>query len=683
MKRFTLLLMLCLLTLTAQAQENDTYLPFVQEGKVWRLTYYIPGDYGNDTIGKARYRFHNDEVVKNGKSYLPLYYEDDDRLSFQPIIAGLFREEDKKVYRYDEDAQTETLLYDFSLKVGDTFTYQPDEWGPKKYKVIKEDTIIVNGHHLRELTIKDNTLYAVPFTLTECIGCLRNPLEAFKNGYNTSYHLAYVQFADETFLPFSITDGIDGWRGQQLVHDEEEKDDGEPEELYCELVMNPQSGTWLHVQGNIHVQCGPNNYIYCKIQNTEKPFTLSLEVEEAQPLADCVGLYHVDQYFDVYSSDYEYVEFNGKRYPIANHIGDYSPFIAENKVWKVGWFPDGGNVAKRLANYYFDGDTIMGGQTAKRLMCEWQAAPDYVFEDGSQTYTEYVAALYETGRRVYFALPGQTEYKVLYDFGADVGSSFVIGDGTGLEDTIKCTVMNKGIMDGYYYKGNYVEVNLEGTDDVSEGHTWLEGVGCTPTPLNNHEMELPTCKCDYIDLMSCVVGDEVIYQNEDSTKIDGLIPTDADDEAKRRIDFTHVVKIQPKYPRFLAPKQSEEQIKGEYSLKQLVVNLGLLSDTYDVSITASSGKVVYQKEIKADKVIALNIDISTLTGTNYTLTLENDKESFTGLFYPSIINDIETSSKNDVQSKNEVYDLTGRRVSTSSMLQKGIYIQNGHKLLMK
>ncbi|MBR3443393.1 MAG: DUF3244 domain-containing protein [Bacteroidaceae bacterium] len=174
--------------------------------------------------------------------------------------------------------------------------------------------------------------------------------------------------------------------------------------------------------------------------------------------------------------------------------------------------------------------------------------------------------------------------------------------------------------------------------------------------------------------MECRVGDDVLYHNPDI--IDGVNPPD--EETKKRIDFTHIEKPQPTKDR-KAPKESVS-LNGEFSARLLDLQLGNMSDTYDVTITDDAGEVVYQKTVRTADVLALNIDVSEWAAPSYTINVENDYEQYVGNFEltPTGIEEVKSE---ELKVKNDaMYDLTGRRVTTPT---KGLYIINGKKVVMR
>ena len=196
--------------------------------------------------------------------------------------------------------------------------------------------------------------------------------------------------------------------------------------------------------------------------------------------------------------------------------------------------------------------------------------------------------------------------------------------------------------------------------------------------------------------MSCVVGDEVIYLNDEYE--DGATPEGA---RKSRFDFTHTIKIKPKAPikreksdacissserevarpKVKAPRRSEadQSVYGEYNDLQLGINLNPLDEAYQVRITNESDQVVYEKAINAGSIVGLNIDISAYPEGRYTVTVENSQEAFTGEFEMRATG-IEEAKNKKAEPRGNIYNLQGQRISS---LQKGLNIMNGQKIYVK
>ena len=356
--------------------------------------------------------------------------------------------------------------------------------------------------------------------------------------------------------------------------------------------------------------------------------------------------------------------YKGPVYPLPEIA--YRPFVEDGKVWKVGsttgiW--DG--IVKMVEYYYFDGDTIINGKTCKQMMCQRYVSPnhpDYAIIVQSPSLN-YIGAWYEEDKEVYM-YNEINQLRMMYDFSLDANETILIDNYPyviGPEQT--------GGLKGF--KGVYRDVMWRGDEDPYYCTTWLEGVGGIDGPTvhiyfgkENHGLFL----------MSCTVGDEVIYLNDDYE--DGATPEDMGAK-KHRFDFTHTVKTQPRMP----TKRVEEaqSLYGEYSNLRLGINLDPLDAVYQVRITNESGKVVYEKAINAGNIVALDIDISAYAEGRYTVTVENSHETFSGEF------EMQTTGIEEVRNKHElvrgyIYNLQGQRISS---LRKGLNIVNGKKIYVK
>ncbi len=345
--------------------------------------------------------------------------------------------------------------------------------------------------------------------------------------------------------------------------------------------------------------------------------------------------------------------------PIGTDLA-YHPMIEDDKVWKA-WGANSGNPAQIVYYYYFDGDTIIDGKTCKQMMCQQYVSPDYPYYDfyAQPNYLSKVGAWYEEDKQVYLYDTTNEQFKLMYDFSlADNGTFQMDGQ------TYVVGPKQTGGLEGF--KGVYRDVM---TDESLRCTTWLEGVGGINGPFANAFDPTLTDLGEF--LMSCTVGDEVIYLNDEYE--DGATPETAG--ARNRFDFTHTIKNQPKAP---MRGEAEASIYGEYSELQLSIHLDPLDDAYLVRITDESGKCVYEKNINAGTIVGLNIDISSYARGCYTVTVENSRESFTGVFEAQMtgIGLTPTLSKGE----GAIYNLQGQRIRS---LQKGLNIVNGQKVYVK
>jgi hypothetical protein len=296
------------------------------------------------------------------------------------------------------------------------------------------------------------------------------------------------------------------------------------------------------------------------------------------------------------------------------------------------------------------------------MMRQRYVSPDYPeYDNLAQLPTlSKVGAWYEEDKKVYM-YNEINQLGMMYDFSLEANETLLF-------DNYPYVIGPKqtGGLNGF--KGIYRDVMWRGNEDPYYCTTWLEGVG---------GIDGPTVNIYYgeeghgLFLMACTVGDEVIYLNEKYE--DGATPGGA---RKDRFDFTHTVKTKPKAPRRSEDAQS---LYGEYNNLQLGINLNPLDDTYQVSITNESGKVVYEKAINAGNIVGLNIDISAYAKGRYTVTVENSQESFTGEFETQTTGIEENVIIRKLKNVS-IYNLQGQRIN---YLQKGLNIVNGKKVYVK
>jgi hypothetical protein len=627
----------------------------------------------------------NEKVEKAEKTYMKMYRREN--YSTVADDERLLREENRKVYIFDPDMQKEFLLFDYSLKAGDTYeTYSYDEQKMVSYKVVsvsnftegpeaisydydeERDSMITQRRYLRKWTVcrtDDNSLQK---TWIEGIGSLEGPLaNLYASPISFKDDLAYVE-DNYYYLPFSFHNEFSHVHGCNLPTGAEDyKEDDERHKLTYEL-----EGNRLHVYGKAFTQCGPNNYAYFYEEKTDDPLVNKIKfvIQEAEPMADCMALHATNFYVPGFNPNMNYIVIDnqGEEHPVINKTlqMDYRPLVEEGKVWKVGastTIVD--NSVQVVDYYYFDGDTIIGGKTCKQMMCQRYVSPNYSDEYWTpRPSLTKVGAWYEEDKKVYFYEEILHFMRMKYDF------SLGANDTLQLFDTNSIFILGPKQTGGIKgFKGVYREVML--CDDEGQTFdmaTWLEGVGGLMGPIRD----------DYNDsgdrasfLMSCTVGDEVIYLNDEHE--DGATPEGA---RKNRFDFTHTIKTKPKAPR---RNQEDQSLYGEYNDLKLGINLNPLDDAYQVRITDDSGKVVYEKAINAGNIVGLNIDISAYAKGRYTVTVENSEESFTGEFNAQATG-IEAIINNKVEIRPSIYNLQGQRLSS---LQKGLNIINGQKIFVK
>ena len=357
---------------------------------------------------------------------------------------------------------------------------------------------------------------------------------------------------------------------------------------------------------------------------------------------------------------------------INEESDDYVPLVLNGKTWKMGWFDDEAETQETsyLVYHYIEGDTIVNGIRCKKMMCLEQSI------EGEQK--RYLAALYETEKQVFCALSGTTEFLLLYDFGAETDEEIMTFDVfRGVHDNY--TIRKKTISETDTYKGKCTEIS-------SGNYTgnWIHGIGALGL-YNRTDVKKDGKQ---LRLMECTIGDESLYY--DSSLIDGVTPPDEHEARKNRLDFSHTIKSQPKVPRHKAP-DATKSLSGEYSTKEIFVNFLPLTGMYTIMLMDADGEAVYKKQVQTDNVLALNTDIAKYGAGTYTLTVENDMETYEASFT------IEGTGLGTIHNAqciiyNGIYDLSGRKINLPQPLQrkgaqglmpKGVYIVNGKKIINK
>ena len=446
-----------------ETTDDSDYLPFVEMGKQWNVV--IP--YGEPYYGGSISGFQMiEEVERDGKAYAHtqrnLYAE------CEVQEAGLFREENRRVYKYDETTGRDIMMYDFSLKEGDTFTYEFGYDQPVNCKVLKEGwledgpdiissstsnpdgTLDIKYRKLRTWTIgreNESGEYEEIATWVECIGALENVFGLIDNGLiKFENSLAYVRRkgvevgdGKNDYLPFSFY-SISMHGCNLPTGESNEEYDDELHHLTYEM-----EGDRLHIYGDVYTQCGPNNYAYFyemppEYYNmpTDDPSVRIIELLlwEVAPVADCMAHHHTDFYVTGFDPNLNYYvsDNNGEIHPIINKAPQmaYRPFIEDGKVWKVGsvtgvtGVSDG--IVKMVEYYYFDGDTIINGKTCKQMMCQRYVNPDYPESNNISQYNSlrYVGAWYEEDKKVYIYNSTSKQFKMMYDFSLDANDTLQI-----------------------------------------------------------------------------------------------------------------------------------------------------------------------------------------------------------------------------------------------------------------
>ena len=701
--------------------DEDTeaeYRPFVEEGKVWTYHYY------NDMTGKDFYEslMVSGDTVVDDKSYKKIVDVTTGR------VDCAIREEGRKVYATYPHYSGEKLIYDFGLNVGDTFQLYDDNNGsdPNAWAtVVSVDTIVVGSRAFRALDVRSNDMKGWPNWWVEGIGgeygLTENCLLLGNSYCFSSCKLGEdTLFTNHDFQTLGTIPSIETqtayyyYKGGKIPLTQNENKvvvsipkeyDGVCKRIRANLpVLNtitdqvfdsfiiPRSDFERLTSQDFweedakSVVLTSSYYTEDKTEVFETPYlNVKLKKEEdASLLASYAERYRLkidgnSSYMPLWYILHVTPESEKSPLKCANEIFEsgefasavpdlssdddfeigvaYRPFVEDGKVWKVGTIPTvSGNPVQVVDYYYFAGDTIVGGKTCKQMMCQKYVSPG--FSDAAPSLTK-VGAWYEEDKKVYFYDERKQSVMLKYDFTIwDNGSVQLIDDYPPFIIGPKQT----GGLEGF--KGVYRDVMINQDVRIT---TWLEGVGGIDGPTRNAYPEAADRMPEF--LMSCTVGDEVIYLND--AYEDGATPEGA---RKDRIDFTHTIKIRPKTR--MMEEVEAKSLYGEYNNQQLGIHLNALDDAYQVSITDEAGKVVYEKTVNAGNIVGLNIDISAYAKGRYTVTVENSNESFTGEI-DTRTTGIEENVRIEKFKNGSIYNLQGQRINS---LRKGLNIVNGRKV---
>ena len=550
-----------LLGIASKPTPQDDYIPFVEIDKGWDVVISYDAPYYGGSISSFGM---GEEVERDGKSYAHTKRYLLAECEVQE--AGLFREENRRVYKYDEKTGKDIMMYDFSLKEGDTFTYEFGFDQPVNCKVLKQgwltegpkiatsctltpdDTLDIKYRWLHTWTIgRENGSgeYDEIATWVEGIGALENVFGLIDNGYmKLDYSLAYVVRKDKetgydknAYLPFSFCDKF--MHGCNLpTGKENEMENDKHHKLTYEL-----EGDRLHIYGEAFTQCGPYNYAFFYEKPTDDPLVHTIDFMPwgVWSVADSMALHTTNFYVPGFDPNINYIvrDNQGEEHPVINKTSqmDYRPLVEEGKVWKVGTIPTALDSPVQVVDYYyFDGDTIIGGKTCKQMMCQRYVSPDFSDEYWTpRPSLTKVGAWYEEDKKVYSFDERQQTMTLKYDFSLEANDTLHF---LNVDDYPPFIIGPKqtGGMEGF--KGVYRDIMMcrdEGQNIINT--TWLEGVGGLDAPFRNAYDPRADLVPEF--LISCTVGDEIIYLND---RYEDEATPESMGARKNRFDFTHTAR---------------------------------------------------------------------------------------------------------------------------------------------
>ncbi len=334
---------------------------FIEHGKSWHIRAYNSvaldlGIYKDGPSADYDLCFMDDaDTLVDGRKYMRLtyqngYYRDGHGFPHKDgEVYAILREEDGKVWRYDEQSGKEFLLYDFTLSEGDEFELQAwQETATYACRVEKVMYTEVNGVRLKQILFsslysdpqrddgEDDTVYT---TWTECIGgntpvCQPEKSTLLIEG-GTLELVPYIACSDGRYMPQQYD--YFNLHGQQLVLGKEVTAEM-PEESWGhdDLKYEFVDKQTLRVYGTIWTEPTPNQYIYCVCAQLDSSPCFEVRFEVAVPgqHTDEQGAYLVDLSFKgfdailpdvatykiVDSEGTHLIEYDGKQFTSVNRL---------------------------------------------------------------------------------------------------------------------------------------------------------------------------------------------------------------------------------------------------------------------------------------------------------------------------------------------------------------------------
>ncbi len=136
------ILLAFILTFSCKFAEAQGYVPFPTENAVWSLE-TIFGKFKRGVLG---------DTIINGLLYHKIFHTEEE--TFSPdnsdlFYIGAYREENKKIYFMDRDANTPIVWYDFNLEIEDMGGTNVNVLG-YQFKVTSIDSILLNNNSYRK-----------------------------------------------------------------------------------------------------------------------------------------------------------------------------------------------------------------------------------------------------------------------------------------------------------------------------------------------------------------------------------------------------------------------------------------------------------------------------------------------------------------------------------------------------
>lgn len=160
------------------------------------FVYYLKGD--SSIAGKNYKKVHKRGESHKSWSNNPPVPSNCQGTETYDQPAALLRQEEKKIYIYTSD-NSEKLLYDFDLNVGDTLPETYNQWESKNAVVTEIDSIVIDNDYRKVFKISGQSLWAEK--LIEGIGSNKGLLEPMNDIFDCGHCLACFAVQDTVYFP--------------------------------------------------------------------------------------------------------------------------------------------------------------------------------------------------------------------------------------------------------------------------------------------------------------------------------------------------------------------------------------------------------------------------------------------------------------------------------------------------
>lgn len=184
----------------------------------------------------------------------------------------------------------------------------------------------------------------------------------------------------------------------------------------------------------------------------------------------------------------------------------YSPFVEEGKTWYMRYNnEEAPEYPEYDYCYYIQGDTVIGGIECKKF---------YAFNNNNAQETEYLLAIFENDRKVYFIPNNMENSYVLYDFGKANGEIVSVTDAihTDWVRDMKIVEERNLHIEGESRRCTLMQPKWEDKTLMTSFGWWIEGIGSELGPLNTW---LFGADGNNRYFLKCVINEKVIFDMED------------------------------------------------------------------------------------------------------------------------------------------------------------------------